>query len=197
MWIRNRDEDPTLWDKVKQIIPNEVILDIESWKSDFYRVKVKYGQRINYYIIDLFHKVIALKDYWVTAHGNHLKYRQNGKEGLISPVSQDFPITQYYWDVIIPCDYSSIIDYLDEHGLIRVINNNKWGIIDAFNNIVVPIEYSHLSPIYPLVNGQYRVIALKNPGEAEFNLLINKKYSIEKGDNDVPLLKGHVIHTLP
>lgn len=189
MWIRTRDENPTLWDSIQQIIPNETIKEIIDWRNLF-RVMFKSDERINFYMIDVDNKIIALKDFWVSPHGAHLKLRDNG-EGLISPRAIGIPVSKYEWDIIIPCEYSHIIDYLDEHGLVRVIKNGKWGIVDQFNNIVVPIEYNHLSPIYPLANGLYKVIAQKNPGEAEYNLFIKRIYSIEKGNYNVPLLRGN------
>lgn len=190
--ITSREQNPTIWDIATSIIKDHPIVRIELWKESFYRVIVRVGDGIDFYIIDINRHIIALYGYWVEAHGNHLKLRQNG-EGLIRPIEKGFPVTGYEWEVIIPCDYSSIIDYLDEKGLIRVIKNGKCGIINEFNNVVVPIEYTHLSPIYPLNDGSYRVIARKSDNEQEYNLIIRKGYSLEKGNNDVPILRGQII----
>lgn len=196
MWLRSKDENPNIWEIVQSIIPNEIIKEIESSNYGLYRVMVKSGGGIDFYMIDIHNNIVALKGLWVQTHGSHLKLRDNGKEGLISLRQIGIPVTRYECDVIIPCDYSRIIDCLDMHGLVRVIKDGKWGIIDQFNQIVVPIEYVHLSPIYPLEDGQYKVIARRSAGEYEFNLLIKKNYSIRIGNNDVPKLRGNVILTL-
>ena len=120
----------------------------------------------------------------------------DGGEGLIAPRVTCSPAIKYEWEVIIPCDYSRIVDIFNAHGLVRVIKEGKWGVIDASNNIIIPIEYNHLSPIYPLENGQYKVIARKNAGESEFNLFIRKNYTVTTGDGNVPRLRGPVILSL-
>ena len=61
------------------------------------------------------------------------------------------------------------------------------------NRIIVPFEYAHLSPIFPLVDGRYHIIARKDSDQPEFNLFLSDNYSIDIGDQDVPRLTGEVI----
>lgn len=191
-----------IWDLAKSILPNEIIYEIGHWRDGLYRVMVdsEKGYDPNHisfdcYIIDIHNKVIALEGYYVIPHGAYLKIMDGG-EGLISPRVTCSPAIKYEWEVIIPCDYSRIVDIFNAHGLVRVIKEGKWGVIDASNNIIIPIEYNHLSPIYPLENGQYKVIARKNAGESEFNLFIRKNYTVTTGDGNVPRLRGPVILSL-
>ena len=195
MTIRKREENITIWDEVSGILPNKIILEIEFWKGDFFRVMVDSDNGVSVYIIDLAYKVIALEGYWVQTAGHYLKLK-NDREGLIEPILTSVKPAHYQWKTVIPCDYSQIVDYLDGTGLIRVIKEGKWGIIDAFNNIIIPIKYNHLSPIYPLENGQYKVIARKNAGESEFNLFIKNNYAVTTGDGNVPRLRGPVFLTI-
>lgn len=195
MTIRKREENITIWDEVSGILPNKIILEIEFWKGDFFRVMVDSDNGVSVYIIDLAYKVIALEGYWVQTAGLYLKLINNG-EGLLEPILTSVNPPHYQWKTVIPCEYSQIVDYLDGTGLIRVIKEGKWGVIDALNNIIIPIEYNHLSPIYPLENGQFKVIARKNAGESEFNLFIRKNYTVTTGDGNVPRLIGPVILSL-
>lgn len=194
MRIRNREDNQPIWDAVSSILPNEIILEIEFWRDNFYRVMVKSGDSVSFCIIDLVYKIIALKGYGVQTAGHYLKLINKG-EGLLEPILTSVNPPHYQWNTVIPCDYSRIVDYLDGTGLIRVIKDSQWGIIDRFNNTVVPIKYSHLSPIYPLVDGRYKVIATK-AGEPEFNLFINKSYTLQKGDQDVPILRGLIVDSI-
>ena len=195
MTIRKREENSKLWDEVSGILPDKSILEIEFWKGDFFRVMVDSDNGVSVYIIDLAYKIIALKGYWVQTAGHYLKLLNDG-EGLIEPILTSVKPPHYQWKTVIPCDYSQIVDYLDGTGLVRVIKEGKWGIIDVFNNIIIPIEYNHLSPIYPLENGQYKVMARKNAGEAELNLFIKKNHTVTTGDGNVPNLRGPVILTI-
>lgn len=188
MRIRKREDNQTVWDAVSGMLPNRIILEIEFWRGDFYRVMVESGDGVSFFIIDLAYRIIALEGYRIQTAGYYLKLINKG-EGLIEPFLKSVRPPLYQWRTIIPCDYSQIVDHLDGAGLIRVIKDNKWGIIDGFNNTVVPLEYNHLSPIYPLVDGRYKVIATKT-GEPEHNLYINKSYTIQEGNHDVPVLQG-------
>lgn len=181
---------------VQNLFPDEKILEIGLWKESYYRVMIKVGDGVDFFIVDVSKNDIIYKEGdWIQVAGQYIKVRRGGKEGLID-VEECLNPRKYIWHQVIPCSYSRIIDFLDVNGLIRVIIDDRWGIIDRFNQIVVSIEYNHLSPIYPLVDGRYRVIARKDIDEPEFNLYISKNYFVEVGNYDVARLTGDVIQTI-
>ena len=182
-----------LWDTVQRIVPEGKVIEIETWKYNYCRVLLMVEQRVNSYIVDIVsNQIVFCGDAMIA--GSFLKIYNEGKEGLID-VQEHYNPHCYSLHQIIPCNYTKIIDDFDDVGLIRVVTDDKWGIIDGFNKTIIPIEYAHLSPIYPLIDGRYRVIAKKYPNEPEFNIYIKKNYLIDKGDWDVPLLTGEIIHT--
>lgn len=194
MIIHNSSEGHDLWALVQSILPNEEIVEIATWKCDYLRVMVKAGQGVDFIIVDAGTKTVAYpKGDWIQTSGSLLKVTRNGKQGLIDVVVDHFNPRSYTWHEIIPCAYSEIIDCLGYTGLIRVIKEGKWGIVDRFNRTIVPFKYAHLSPVYPLVDGRYRIIAREDLNQPEFNLFLANNYSIERGNQDVPKLKGNVI----
>lgn len=193
MIIRKSFKNNDIWGLVQAMLPNEEIIEIETWKLNYLRIMMKAGQGVNYLIVDAGSKLVAYpKGDIIQSAGAFLKVIRDGKEGLIDVVDHFNP-KSYTWHEIIPCDYSKIIDYLDYRGLIRVIKDGNWGVIDRFNRIIVPFEYAHLSPIVPLVDGRYHIIARKDSDQPEFNLFLSDNYSIDIGDQDVPRLTGEVI----
>ena len=184
---------------VQPLIPDEQhIIEIETWKLSYCRVKVRTETGISFFIVDLESKSIIYNegDHILIA-GSFLKFKRDGKEGLLDVEKHYTRQPSYIWREIIPCAYSRIIDDLDCNGMVRAIQDDgKWGIIDRFNRVIVPFDYCHISPIYPLIDGRYRIIVRKSQVEPEFNLFIAQDYSLEEGDTDVPILTGEVICSL-
>lgn len=181
---------------VQPLVPDELqVIEIETWKHFYCRVKAKTGTSVTFFMVDLESKSIIYNEGdHIQVAGSYLKLKRNGKEGLIDVEKHYTPHLSYIWRVIIPCAYSRIVDVLDGKGLVRVIKDDgKWGIIDRFNRVIVPFDYYHISPLYPSTNGKYHIIVRKAEVEPEYNMFIAPDYSLEKGNTDVPILTGEVL----
>ena len=78
---------------------------------------------------------------YITANYSFVKIKLDGKYGLWGLIAN----TLNKYDFTVPIKYDEM-DYIDE-GIIKVKLDNRWGIIDKTDRIVVPIQYEEIGEV--------------------------------------------------
>lgn len=123
----------------------------------------------DYFILDLKNKIIKNNDYYSGLYNPYLRPKENGFSFILAEDKNSrIGVLNTEGEIIIPFQYDDVdysysnlgLDSLSSsHRFIKVSNENKWGVVNAYNQIVLPIVFDEIKIF---TKGEENLFAAKN-----------------------------------
>lgn len=177
-----------------------------------FKIKVKKGDRIDYYYNDQTLFDLAYNDVQYYVDIDRVMVKQRGKWGMMTPEGEAILPIAYTrihvmnanqfmvekkgkWGVfndkgkeLIPVLYDEF-DYRPKKDIFFAVRNNKWGVVSTKKGVILPPNYDYL---YALSNGFFLVQkkelwGVVGPGGREIVPIEYSRYSYKRGAQDIIL----------